>query len=55
MNTKLKKAFIGISFAALFLLGSCSQQKKANPNPVLMKNARKSPYFNAGMDRACRL
>ena len=21
----------------------------------LMKNARKSPYFNAGMDRACRL
>ncbi|WP_233185856.1 MULTISPECIES: hypothetical protein [unclassified Lactobacillus] len=20
--------------------------------PVLMKNARKSPYFNAGMDRA---
>ena len=22
---------------------------------ILMKNARKSPYFNAGMDRACRL
>ena len=21
----------------------------------LMKNARKSPYFNVGMDRACRL
>ena len=38
MNTKLKKAFIGISFAALFLLGGCSQQKKANPNPVLTKS-----------------
>ena len=35
---KLKKVFIGISLAALFLLGGCSQKKKANPNPVLTKS-----------------
>lgn len=33
---KLKKVLIGISFAALLLLGGCSQQKKAEP--VLTKN-----------------
>ncbi|WP_308557465.1 hypothetical protein [uncultured Lactobacillus sp.] len=33
---KLKKIFIGISLATLFLLGGCSQQKKADP--VLTKD-----------------
>lgn len=38
MNTKLKKAFIGISLATLFLLGGCSQQKKNTADPVLTKS-----------------
>lgn len=38
MNTKLKKAFIGISLATLFLLGGCSQQKKTTADPVLTKS-----------------
>ena len=37
MNSKLKKTFIGISLAALFLLGGCSQQKKTTAKPVLTK------------------
>ncbi|MCH4139311.1 MAG: MerR family transcriptional regulator [Lactobacillus amylovorus] len=38
-----------------YRLYSNEQIKQLKLIIFLMKNARKSPYFNAGMDRACRL
>ncbi|MGN8629662.1 MerR family transcriptional regulator [Lactobacillus amylovorus] len=38
-----------------YRLYSNEQIKQLKLIIFLMKNARKSPYFNVGMDRACRL
>ena len=43
----------GISFACKKLV--LHVQHIWKKHDYLMKNARKSPYFNVGMDRACRL